>query len=138
MGYSVSGIADLGPGIIRSVRRPLHVTAFGANVIMLPPGTEWFNHFHREQDELYFVHSGHGVFDVDGEQFELEPGGMVHVESTTPRKFWNGGDDDLVLLVIGGKDGYVERDGQLVDPADFERRAAAGKGDLDAIRRPSP
>ena len=27
-------------------------------------------------------------------------------------------DRDLVLVVVGGKDGYVERDGHMVDPAD--------------------
>jgi hypothetical protein len=49
------------------------------------------------------------------------------VESTTPRKVSNAGDDDLILLVIGGKGGYVERDGHLVDPADLERRASFGR-----------
>jgi mannose-6-phosphate isomerase-like protein (cupin superfamily) len=136
MGYHLTSIDELGPGFIKSVRRPLQLTAFGANVIVLPPHTEWFNHFHHEQDELYFVHSGSAVFDVDGEEFTLGPGGLVHVESTTPRKFWNGGEDELVILVLGGKGGYVERDGQLVDPDDYDRRAAAGKGDLEAIRRP--
>ena len=58
----------------------------------------------------------------------LGPGGLCHVPSTTPRKVSNVGDDDLVLLVIGGKGGYVERDGQLVDPEDAARRASFGKG----------
>jgi hypothetical protein len=32
-----------------------------------------------------------------------------------------------VVLVVGGKDGYVERDGNLVDPdRDLERRKAFG------------
>ena len=35
--------------------------------------------------------------------------------------------DDLILLVIGAKDGYVARDGHMVDPADIERRAALGQ-----------
>ena len=35
--------------------------------------------------------------------------------------------EDLVVLVIGGRDGYVERDGHLVDPErDLERRKAFG------------
>ena len=34
--------------------------------------------------------------------------------------------DDLVLLVVGGKGGYVGRDGHLVDAADVERRASFG------------
>ena len=37
------------------------------------------------------------------------------------------GDDDLVVLVVGGKGGYVERDGHLVDEADVERRAGSGR-----------
>jgi len=65
MGYRVTAIGELEPGIIRSVRRPLQLTAFGANAIVLPAETEWFNHFHREQDELYFVHQGQAVFDVE-------------------------------------------------------------------------
>jgi hypothetical protein len=72
---------------------------------------------------------------VDGEAFELGPGGACHVESTTPRRFWNAGDEDLVILAIGGKDGYVERDGRMVDPADVERRKAVAAGDLSVIRR---
>ena len=41
-----------------------------------------------------------------------------------------------MLLALGGKDGYVERDGHGVDPADVERRRAFGNGDLDVIRLP--
>jgi mannose-6-phosphate isomerase-like protein (cupin superfamily) len=102
------------------------VSAFGVNAIVMPSGFEGFDHWHDSQDELYFVHSGTARFEVDGDVRELGPGGLVHVESTTPRKVSNGGDDDLVLLVVGGKDGYVERDGHLVDSADAERRAAFG------------
>ncbi len=73
------------------------------------------------------MHSGTARFEVGGEVRELGPGSLVHVESTTPRKFSNAGDDDLVVLVFGGKDGYVERDGHLVDPErDLERRRAFG------------
>jgi len=90
-----------------------------------PPGFDGFLHYHDTQDELYFVHQGTARFEVEGEARELGPGSLVHVESTTPRKFSNVGDDDLIVLVVGGKDGYVERDGHLVDPdADLERRQA--------------
>ncbi len=65
--------------------------------------------------------------EVDGEEHTLGPGGLVHVESTTPRRLSNASEtEDLVLLVIGGKDGYVERDGHMVDEADIERRASFG------------
>jgi mannose-6-phosphate isomerase-like protein (cupin superfamily) len=128
MGYGITSLDELGDGYgFRGVRRALGVTAFGVNAIVMPPGYDGFLHFHDTQDELYFVHSGTARFEVDGEVRELGPGGLVHVESTTPRKFSNVGDDDLVVLAIGGKDGYVERDGHLVDPErDLERRRAFG------------
>ncbi len=95
---------------------------------MFPPGFEGFLHYHDEQDELYFVHRGRARVEVGGETRELEEGGLVHVESTTPRRVSNAsGTHELVLLVVGGKGGYVERDGQLVDPErDLPRRQAFG------------
>jgi mannose-6-phosphate isomerase-like protein (cupin superfamily) len=105
------------------------------NALVLPPGTEWFEHTHERQDELYFVHRGRAGFSCEGETFELGEGGACHVEASTPRQVWNAGADELVLLIVGGKDGYVGRDGQLVDPDDAPRRKAAGEGDLEAIRR---
>jgi mannose-6-phosphate isomerase-like protein (cupin superfamily) len=130
MGYAKGSIDDMGEGPgFRSVRRALGVTAFGVNAIVYPPGQEGFLHYHDEQDELYFVHRGRASFEVDGEQFELGPGGVVYVESTTPRKVNNRTDEDLVLFVVGGKEGYVGRDGQLVDvERDLSRRQSFTSG----------
>ena len=128
MGYRTASLDELGEGYgFRKVRAPLGVSAFGANVVVYPPGMEGFLHYHDTQDELYFVHRGTARVEIDGEVRELGPGGLVHVESTTPRRISNAGDEDLVLFIVGGKDGYVERDGHMVDPADIERRAAFGK-----------
>jgi mannose-6-phosphate isomerase-like protein (cupin superfamily) len=127
MGHAFGTLDELGKGYgFRKIRQPLGVTAFGANAIVMPPHYDGFAHYHETQDELYFVHSGVAEFEVDGEKRLVGPGGLVHVESTTPRKFSNPGDEDLVVLVVGGKDGYVPRDGVLVDPGDSERRAAFG------------
>jgi mannose-6-phosphate isomerase-like protein (cupin superfamily) len=128
MGYSISSLDELGDGYgFRKIRRALGVDAFGVNALVMPAGFEGFLHYHDTQDELYFVHSGTARFEVDGDVREVGPGGLVHVESTTPRRFSNAGGDDLVVLVVGGKDGYVERDGHLVDPGrDLERRKAFG------------
>src|ERR671936_2171303 len=126
--YAISSLDELGDGPgFRKVRRALGVTAFGVNGIVMPPGFEGFLHFHDTQDELYFVHRGRARVEVADEVRELGEGGLLHVESTTPRKFSNASEtEDLVLLVVGGKGGYVERDGQMVDPADIPRRAAFG------------
>jgi mannose-6-phosphate isomerase-like protein (cupin superfamily) len=126
VGYTKGSIDDMGEGPgFRKVRQALGVTAFGVNAIIYPPGQEGFLHYHDEQDELYFVHRGRARFEVDGDEFELGPGGVVYVESTTARKVNNPGEEDLVLFVVGGKDGYVGRDGQLVDvERDLPRRQA--------------
>jgi mannose-6-phosphate isomerase-like protein (cupin superfamily) len=129
--HAFASIDELGDNYgFRKVRQPLGVTAFGANVLVYPPGAEGIHHYHDEQDELYFVHSGTARFEVDGETRELGPGGLCHVESTTPRKVTNVGEDDLVLLVVGGKGGYIGRDGQLVDIADLPKRQAMSRGEF--------
>ena len=127
--YAFGSFDELGEGYgFRKVRQALGIEAFGVNGVVMPAGYEGFHHYHDEQDELYFVHAGTALVEVDGEARELGPGGLCHVSSTTPRKVSNAGQDDLVLLVVGGKDGYVERDGHLVDPdADGERRSSFGK-----------
>ena len=127
MAHAFGSMDELGDGFFRKVRQALGVTAFGVNVLVFEPGAQGRPHYHDVQDELYFVHRGRARFEVDGEVRELGPGGLCHVESTTPRLISNAGDEELVLLVVGGKDGYVERDGHMVDPADVERRAAFGK-----------
>lgn len=128
MGHAFGSFDELGEGYgFRKIRVPLGVTAFGVNAIVMPPGAEGIHHYHDTQDELYLVHQGTARFEVDGDVRELGPGGLCHVESTTPRKFSNVGDDDLVVFVVGGKGGYVERDGQLVNPDDLEKRMRFGK-----------
>ena len=129
-GYAFGSLDELGKGPgFRSVRRALGVTAFGVNGVVFAPGFEGFLHFHEQQDELYFVHRGRALVEVGGEERELGEGGLLYAESTTPRKVSNASDtEELVLLVVGGKDGYVERDGQLVDPErDLARRQAFGR-----------
>ncbi len=128
-GYAFSSMDELGEGPgFRKVRRALGVTAFGVNGVVYPPGFVGFQHWHDEQDELYFVHRGRARVEVGDEVRELGEGGLFHAESTTPRLIINASDtEDLVMLVIGGKDGYVERDGHLVDMEhDLPRRQSFG------------
>jgi mannose-6-phosphate isomerase-like protein (cupin superfamily) len=129
--HAFGSLDDLGEGYgFRKVRAALGVTAFGVNAIVYPPGYEGFMHFHDTQDELYFVHRGTARFEVGDDVRELGPGGLAHVESTTPRRVSNVSEtDDLVLFVVGGKDGYVERDGHMVNADDIARRQAFGRSD---------
>ena len=122
MAYEFSSLDDLGDGPgFRKIRQALGIRAFGVNAIVIAPGVVGRPHYHELQDELYFVHSGRAIFHVDGEARELGPGGLLHVESTTPRRVMNAGDEDLVLLVVGAQNGYVGRDGVLVEGEELER-----------------
>jgi mannose-6-phosphate isomerase-like protein (cupin superfamily) len=114
-GFALGTLDDMGDGPgFRKVRRQLDVTAFGVNALVLPPDLESGFHYHDEQEELYFVHQGEVEFEFgDGSTHRLGPGGVARVDASTHRKVKNVGEGEAVLLVAGGKDGYVGRDGQL-------------------------
>jgi uncharacterized cupin superfamily protein len=131
MGYSIASLDSFGEGYgFRKVRAALGVTAFGVNWQVYPPGTSGVHHYHDVQDELYLVHRGTAKFTIDGDEHVVGEGGLVHVEAASTRIVANVGDDDLYVLIIGGKGGYVERDGQLVDPADLAKRQAMSRGEM--------
>ncbi len=127
-GYAAAHLDDLGEGYgFRRVRRGLGLEALGANAIVLPPRYEAGAHLHETQEELYFVHSGDIEIEFgDGEIVELGPGGMARVDAPTIRRLRNVGQTDATVVVVGGKDGYVGRDGKLPEG---ETRAG---GPLDA------
>ena len=115
-GYAIGHIDDMGDRYgFRKVRRALDVTAFGVNALVLPPNYDAGRHFHDEQQELYFVHSGTVEMRFeDGTTHRMgarEP--PARVDAATVRGVANVGEEDAVLLVAGGKDGYVGRDGRM-------------------------
>lgn len=116
-GYTVASLDGLGEGYgFRKVRRELDVEEFGVNAIVIPPGYDTGFHFHDEQEELYFVHSG--TIEVgfgDGTKHVLGTGGLARVAAATHRKVTNIGADDAVYLVVGAKGGYIGRDGRQPD-----------------------
>jgi quercetin dioxygenase-like cupin family protein len=114
-GYAVGSLDALGEGYgFRKIRSGLGVTAFGVNAIVLPAGIEAGKHYHDEQQELYFVHRGELEMEFgDGSTHRLGPGGLARVDAQTVRQFRNVGDVEAVLVVVGGKGGYVGRDGRV-------------------------
>ncbi|HEY7891462.1 MAG TPA: cupin domain-containing protein [Solirubrobacteraceae bacterium] len=127
-GYAVAADLDaLGEGYgFRKLRKGLGVSAFGINAITMPPGYETGSHYHDEQEELYFVHRGEieMVFG-DGATHRLKEGGSARVDASTLRKVRNVGEGDATFICIGGKDGYIGRDGRM---ADGEQRVSGPPG----------
>ncbi len=114
-GYAVGDLDALGEGPgFRKVRKGLGVTAFGVNAIVMPPGYQSGRHLHETQEELYFVHRGALEMQFgDGSAHRLEEGGFARVDAATVRSMRNVGEGEAVYLCVGGKDGYVGRDGRL-------------------------
>jgi mannose-6-phosphate isomerase-like protein (cupin superfamily) len=114
-GYAVANIDDLGDRYgFRKIRKGLGVTAFGINAIVLPGSYETGRHYHEEQEETYFVHRGEIEMEFgDGSKHRLAEGGVARVDAATVRKIRNLGEGDAIVVVAGGKDGYVGRDGKL-------------------------
>lgn len=116
-GYAVASLDALGDGPgFRKIRKGLGVTAFGMNAIVIPPGFATGSHLHEVQEETYFVHRGRiEIAFGDGSRHVLGAGGLARVDAPTVRSIRNVGEEDAVYVVVGGKDGYVGRDGLLPD-----------------------
>ena len=114
-GWAIATLDDMGEGPgFRKIRHAVDVTAFGVNAIVFPPSFSAGYHFHDTQEELYFLHSGRMEIEFgDGTRHELRPGSVARVDAPTVRRLRNVGDEEAVVLVVGGKDGYVGRDAHL-------------------------
>jgi len=132
-GYAIGDLDALGEGPgFRKVRKGLDVTAFGVNAVVLPAGIETGFHAHDVQEELYFVHRGALEMEFDdGTVQRLAEGSFARVDAPTMRKLRNVGEGDAVYLCVGGKGGYVGRDGRAPegDPGPRAKRIDGSGGD---------
>jgi mannose-6-phosphate isomerase-like protein (cupin superfamily) len=72
-------------------------------------------HYHRTQEEIYFVVSGTLQFKLGDEVVELEQGGIVRVGPETPRSVWNDEPEDAELLIVSTRIEDPGSDPVLVD-----------------------
>ena len=98
-------------GGMRRVRAGLGVTAFGMQVIELPPNADMYpehDHSHDEQEEVYLALSGRGTLRVGDEEFTLEPGVFARVGALERRKIVTG-DEGVRILAVGATPGSIYR-----------------------------
>ena len=87
--------------------RGLGVTAWGMNVLRLPPGwPDYPNHDHAKdgQEEVYVVLEGSGRLSADGQTWELVPGMMARVGAAQKRTI-TPGPKGVTILALGGTPG---------------------------------
>jgi mannose-6-phosphate isomerase-like protein (cupin superfamily) len=101
-------------GAARRARATLGVTAFGMQLLTLPPNWDGYpNHKHDEdsydpsQEEVYIPLAGSATLDADGERFELQPGMMVRVGPEQLRQI-KPGPEGIRLIALGGRPGTFE------------------------------
>jgi mannose-6-phosphate isomerase-like protein (cupin superfamily) len=70
-----------------------------AQMVVVPPGENIGDHIHGDQDELFDVIEGQGVFTVGELEFAGLPGKCVFVEAGTPHSLQNPYDEPWVLRV---------------------------------------
>jgi quercetin dioxygenase-like cupin family protein len=105
------------------LRRMLGVTSFGLNQIVLRPGQRGRIHRHRDQEEVYLVLSGTLTLVIEREARELRQGELARVAPEVRRFIANRGEEDVVLIALGGATEHVGRDGEAFVDWDQEQGA---------------
>jgi uncharacterized cupin superfamily protein len=105
------------------LRRMLGVTSFGLNQIVLRPGQRGRIHRHRDQEEVYLVLSGTLTLVIERDARELGQGELARVAPEVRRFIANRGEQDVVLIALGGATEHVGRDGEAF--ADWDQEEGA-------------
>src|SRR2546422_6031742 len=109
-GARIDELPALWGGFARLVRPGLGLSAFGANVMNLPP--DYATKSHDEsvsgQEELYVALAGSGavVIDATGERLPLDADHLAAVGPSVGRTVTSG-PDGLRVLIVGGTPGQA-------------------------------
>jgi mannose-6-phosphate isomerase-like protein (cupin superfamily) len=102
----IDSLPSLYDGLIKLARSALGITAFGVQVMDLPPSYSTDSHDETAsgQEELYVALSGSGGIVLEDESIPVAAGRLVVVPPESSRKLASG-PDGLRLLVVGGAPG---------------------------------
>ncbi len=67
---------------------------------VVPVGSATDEHYHKDSEEIYFILSGVGEIQVNGESAPVRVGDAIALPPGTVHKIWNRGDSDLVFLCV--------------------------------------
>ena len=132
----IEGIPVFGTLLWKPVRRPLGVTAFGINAYTaVNAGDEVVEEHTEEQlghEEIYFGHTGHAVFTVDGEEVDAPAGTMVYRDDVKQKRHAIAKEAGTTVIAIGGVPGKHEPSAWEYF---FPALPAMREGDYDTARR---
>lgn len=110
-GYSVASVGNLdkfeGKAFVKDV---LGTTSVELSFGSLAPGeTVPFFHHHKQNEEVYVVLRGKGVFILDNAEIPVESGSVIRVAPQVSRNTKNTGSEPLVYICIQGKADSLEQ-----------------------------
>jgi uncharacterized cupin superfamily protein len=107
-GSAIDDLPDQWDGFMRMVRSGLGITAFGVNIMNLPPDytTRSHDESHSGQEELYVRLAGAGwiVLDESGDRLALDEQHLAAVGPGVPRSLASG-PEGLRVLCVGSAPG---------------------------------
>jgi quercetin dioxygenase-like cupin family protein len=95
----------------RPIRRPLGITAVGMNAYTGAKGDHVVEAHSEESlghEEIYVVVSGSARFTLDGEERDVEAGGLVYIREPKTQREAVALEDGTTVLAVGGRPGAHE------------------------------
>jgi len=108
-GYTIKRLEEVAdvlgdyPGEMRMLTRDLGNEQVALTFRRMPQhtgGKGGYGHYHKTQEELYYVISGRLQFKLGDEVIEADGGTAVRVSAETPRSVWNDEPGDAHLLIV--------------------------------------
>jgi mannose-6-phosphate isomerase-like protein (cupin superfamily) len=108
VGSAIDDLPQIWDGFAKLVRSGLGITAFGVQIMDLPPDYATKSHDESDsgQQELYVALRGAGSVDIDGTSHPLDADHLVKVDPGTARVL-SSGPEGLRVLCVGGVPGGV-------------------------------
>jgi uncharacterized cupin superfamily protein len=105
------------------LRKELGLESFGLNLLLLEPGQRGRIHRHATQEEVYIVLAGTLSLWVEGTEKRLGQGELARVGPEVRRQLANRGDEDVLLIALGGAGEHIGRDGEAFESWDQQTGA---------------
>ena len=114
---AIDELPDLWDGFARLVRAGMGITAFGAQIMNLPPDYATKSHDESDtgQQELYVALRGAGAVVIGDERLPLDPEHLVRVDAGTDRVLASG-PEGLRVLCIGSVPGGAYQPPEWTEP----------------------
>jgi hypothetical protein len=103
---AIDDLPTMWDGFAKLVRSGLDISAFGVQIMDLPPHYATASHDEADtgQQELYVALGGAGAVVTDGERYPLDPEHLVRVNAGVDRTLTSG-PEGLRVLCVGGVPG---------------------------------